>query len=85
MKFFINQHIISSPYSNELMIYDSLLNKYYLIKGNGKEIFTLINEGKSVNEICSSLSDLYGNDLIIEKEVMKFIYSMEEKKIIKRE
>ena len=85
MKFSIKEQVISSPYSDKLMIYDSLLNKYYLIKGSGKEILALINEGKNVKEICASLFDLYGDNLTIEREVMQFVSSMEEKKIIIRE
>ena len=82
MKFSIPEHIISSPYSDELIIYDSLLNKYYIIKGSGKEILALMDEGKSVAEICSFLTNVYGDNTIIENEVMQFISSMQEKQII---
>ena len=85
MKFSIPEHIVSSPYADELMMYDSSLNKYYLIKGAGKEILKLMEDGKSVAEICSILMESFGGQQMIEEEINEFISSMEEKQIIIRE
>lgn len=81
MKLSIKEHVVSSPYANNLMVYDSLCNKYFLIKGNGKEIWELIHQAKSEKEICDFLANQY-NHSIIEEEVMSFISSLKKNKLI---
>ena len=75
--------LLASELDGELVMMDVESGKYYGLNGMGSVIWNMIDDPKSVSEICLQLEKEYDVEKeTCEQEVMAFLNSMDKEKML---
>jgi len=75
--------IVHSDMDGEIVMMSIEQGEYYGIDAIGAEIWTMLEEARSIREICASLCERYDVDeSVCQQDVMRFLEQMVERKII---
>jgi len=75
--------IVHSDMDDETVMMSIEQGEYYGIDAIGSDIWNMLEEEKSIKDICSSLCQRYDVDeSVCQQDVMRFLENMYERKII---
>ncbi|MCC5904791.1 MAG: PqqD family protein [Balneolaceae bacterium] len=76
--------VVASPIDDEMVMFDADAGKYYGLNRVAASAWNLLEESKTVEELCKELLEIYDiSEEQCQQEVLNFLPDLEDKGLIK--